>query len=342
MLREGALGTAVGPHQSLGMEGGPHQAQTGPRGRPSKAGRSGGGRGQRTGPRFVPSEGRGPLLLLPNTLHRANSRATGFPGRPHSAAPTFPGWWVRAPPPPATPTGNARGAHCLGRLRRLSHSPGVPLQGRSKPRTRAPARSLNLRCLRRLRRAASARSQEGTRRPFPSPGCARVRHSACVRASAFRLGNGSRAPRAPAGAKRHGRGLPRPRDPVCQPRTHHSEAEVLRAGRGRAPGPAGSQREQQQRQGREPGPGGRRAGPGDSAAPHPARGAVGTAVQVPALLSPATPGSPRPCVRLPAPLRPAPLLCAPAPRASAPRSAARRSRPARARCTASQRRGGAC
>lgn len=37
---------------------------------------------------------------------------------------------------------------------------------------------------------------------------------------------------------------PQPRDPVRQPRTHHSEAEVLRAGRGRAPGPAGRQREQ--------------------------------------------------------------------------------------------------
>lgn len=323
------------------MEGGSHQAQTGPGGGRARLAALEAEGYREQGQDSCPAGAGGRFSCSPTPYSEQTREPPAFRDA-HTPQPRpFLGGGC-APLPPATPTGNARGAHCLRRLRRLSYSPGVPLRGRSKPRTKARARSLNLRCLRRLPRAASARSREGTRRPFPSPGCARVSRSASAPASAFRLGNGSRASRAPAGAEGHGRGPPQPRDPVRQPRTHHSEAEVLRAGRGRAPGPAGRQREQQQRQRREPVPGGRRAGPGGSAAPHPARGAVGAAVQVPALLRPATPGSPRPCVRLPAPLRPAPLLCAPAPRARAPRSAARRSRPARARCTASQRRGGAC
>lgn len=175
VLREGALGTAVGPHQSLGMEGGPHQAQTGPRGRPSKAGRSGGGRGQRTGPRFVPSEGRGPLLLLPNTLHRANSRATGFPGRPHSAAPTFPGWWVRAPPPPPLPLGTHAGRTASGGCDGSPTRLGSPFRA-------APSRAQGLRPGASTSAASGgcgARQAQGARKargaPFPARASWRLR-----------------------------------------------------------------------------------------------------------------------------------------------------------------------
>lgn len=280
----------------------------------------------------MPSGGRGPLLLLPNTPRRANSRATGFPGRPHSAAPTFPGRWVRAPPPAATPTGNARGAHCLRRLRRLSHSPGVPLRGRSKPRT-----GLRPEPQPPLPPAAAARGErkEPGRHAAPlSQPRVRARQPLSLRPGLsvpprkWVQGSPTHS-RAPAGAEGHGRGLPQPRDPARQPRTHHSEAEVLRAGRGRAPGPAGRQREQQQRQRREPGPGGRRAGPGGSAAPHPARGAVGSAgprapapryARLPAALrlapGAAAPSSAalRPCTPRPC----APLCCAPLPARPSP------------------------
>lgn len=289
----------------------------------------------------MPSGGQGAGSLAAQHPTRSKLESHRLSGAPALRSPDLSWGWC-APLPLATPTGNARGAHCPGRLRRLSHLPGVPLRAAPSRGQGLRPGNPSLRCLPRLRRAASSRSREGARRLFPSPGCARVSRSACAPASAFRLGNGSRVPRAPAVAEGHRRGLPRPRDPVCQPHTHHSQAEVLRAGRGRAPAPAGRQHEQQQRQRREPGPGGRRAGPRGRAAPHPARGAVGAAVQVPALRHPATPGSPRLCVRLPAPLRPVPPLCAPAPRARAPRSAARRSRPDRAPRTASQRRGGAC
>lgn len=100
------------------------------RGTQGRAGRPGDGRGTGIQAKIHNQWRLGPAPLLPNTLNGAK-RTTGFPGRPHSAAPTFLRLWARAPPP-ATPTGNARGRNALGGCDCCSTRLGALLRGRSR------------------------------------------------------------------------------------------------------------------------------------------------------------------------------------------------------------------
>lgn len=119
--------------RALEWEGDPITLRTGPRGRQGKAGRPGQCKwsGDRATIHACPVRGWGPAPLLRNTFIGANSRTPGVPA-PALRSPSLSSV-VSARPSPRPSPGNARGAHRLRRLRRLSHPPGVPLRGRSEP-----------------------------------------------------------------------------------------------------------------------------------------------------------------------------------------------------------------
>lgn len=130
MLREGALGTSVGLHQSLGMKGGPHQAQTGPRRRRKGTGNRAKIHAQRgAGGRFS---------CRPTPYTEQTREPPAFRGARTPQPRPFLGV-VRAPPPRHSHWERTRGALPWAATTAVPLAWSPP-SGRSKPRTRAPAR----------------------------------------------------------------------------------------------------------------------------------------------------------------------------------------------------------